>query len=224
MSMQTEIRELSLNFEWKEEDMKKLIGNQFKGLPIFPPQQDPYEFTMLLAEFLYLNPKVAVEIGSCQGFSTWYWINYMQKGGTVISIDDWFVACKVWDIDYNEWWQTWVPEGVTLKTIKANSQEDETRDQLTEYLASQNERFIDFLFIDGDHLYDGVKRDFDLYSPFVKPGGIIALHDISYMQKPLFIEVRQLWDEIVDAGYKTKKISSLKNPEVMGIGIIYIEE
>jgi hypothetical protein len=37
---------------------------------------------------------------------------------------------------------------------------------------------VDFLFIDGDHSYEGVKKDFEMYSPLVKSGGLIAFHDI----------------------------------------------
>ncbi|MBA2461055.1 MAG: class I SAM-dependent methyltransferase [Actinobacteria bacterium] len=37
---------------------------------------------------------------------------------------------------------------------------------------------LDLLFIDGDHSYDGVKTDFDLYSPLVRTGGKIVFHDI----------------------------------------------
>jgi hypothetical protein len=36
---------------------------------------------------------------------------------------------------------------------------------------------IDFLFIDGDHSYEGVKLDFDLYSTLLSENGIIMLHD-----------------------------------------------
>lgn len=36
---------------------------------------------------------------------------------------------------------------------------------------------IDFLFIDGDHSYEGVKSDFDLYSKILSPKGLIVLHD-----------------------------------------------
>src|ERR1700693_191339 len=36
---------------------------------------------------------------------------------------------------------------------------------------------IDFLFIDGGHLYENVKADYLNYGPLVKPGGIIAWHD-----------------------------------------------
>ena len=37
---------------------------------------------------------------------------------------------------------------------------------------------LDFLYIDGNHEYEAVKRDLELYSSFVKKGGIIAGHDI----------------------------------------------
>jgi len=39
---------------------------------------------------------------------------------------------------------------------------------------------IEFLWIDGDHHYGEVKKDFDLWSPFVIDGGIIAFHDANH--------------------------------------------
>ncbi|CAN2046944.1 hypothetical protein GMMP1_370018 [Candidatus Magnetomoraceae bacterium gMMP-1] len=36
---------------------------------------------------------------------------------------------------------------------------------------------VDFLFIDGDHTYWGVRSDYFTYAPLVRPGGIVALHD-----------------------------------------------
>lgn len=36
---------------------------------------------------------------------------------------------------------------------------------------------IDVLFIDGDHTYEGVKLDFDLYSTILSPNGVIIIHD-----------------------------------------------
>jgi MMP 1-O-methyltransferase len=38
---------------------------------------------------------------------------------------------------------------------------------------------IDVLFVDASHDYGRVHRDFSLWSPFVKLGGIVALHDVS---------------------------------------------
>jgi hypothetical protein len=36
---------------------------------------------------------------------------------------------------------------------------------------------LDVVFIDGDHSYEGVKKDFDLYSKILTQNGIIILHD-----------------------------------------------
>lgn len=37
---------------------------------------------------------------------------------------------------------------------------------------------IRLLFIDGDHSYEVSKQDFELWSPYVVPDGLIAFHDI----------------------------------------------
>ena len=36
---------------------------------------------------------------------------------------------------------------------------------------------IDYLHIDGDHSYEGVKKDFELYSKIMSENGIITIHD-----------------------------------------------
>lgn len=36
---------------------------------------------------------------------------------------------------------------------------------------------VDFLFLDGDHSYEGIKADFENYWPMVRPGGMAAFHD-----------------------------------------------
>lgn len=40
---------------------------------------------------------------------------------------------------------------------------------------------IELLFIDGDHRYNYVKLDFDLWEPLLVKGGIIAMHDSAYI-------------------------------------------
>ena len=37
---------------------------------------------------------------------------------------------------------------------------------------------IDFLFLDGNHEYAATLRDFEEWSPLLRPGGSIALHDV----------------------------------------------
>jgi predicted O-methyltransferase YrrM len=36
---------------------------------------------------------------------------------------------------------------------------------------------IDLIFIDGDHSFDGLARDWRAWSPLVAPGGVVCLHD-----------------------------------------------
>jgi len=38
---------------------------------------------------------------------------------------------------------------------------------------------LDFIYIDGNHSYDFVKKDIELYYPLVKEGGVIGGHDFS---------------------------------------------
>ncbi len=46
---------------------------------------------------------------------------------------------------------------------------------------------IDILFIDGDHSYDGVKKDFDLYSTILSEKGIIIIHDTDSEYEETFV-------------------------------------
>lgn len=50
---------------------------------------------------------------------------------------------------------------------------------------------IDLLFIDADHSYQAVRRDWDDWSPYVKAGGIIALHDSRTLKYPGVLKLVQ---------------------------------
>ena len=43
--------------------------------------------------------------------------------------------------------------------------------------ALTGEHAVDFVFIDGDHSYDGLRNDWEIWSELVAPGGFVALHD-----------------------------------------------
>ena len=48
---------------------------------------------------------------------------------------------------------------------------------------------IDLLHIDADHTFDGVKKDFDLYSKIMNKGGIITIHDTDKHYVDNFVEI-----------------------------------
>lgn len=59
---------------------------------------------------------------------------------------------------------------------------------------------FDFIFIDGDHTYEGVRQDFLDYSHLAKKGSIIVFHDItdSKRHRDRNVNVAQFWNEIKD--------------------------
>jgi predicted O-methyltransferase YrrM len=67
---------------------------------------------------------------------------------------------------------------------------------------------FDFIFIDGDHSYDGVKSDYEKYKQFLAPDGHIGFHDIinSDQNKKNNINVDILWNDIKKFYKKTKGI------------------
>lgn len=56
-------------------------------------------------------------------------------------------------------------------------------------------RPIRFLLIDADHSYEGVKRDFELWSPLVAPGGLIVFHDYLMPEVARFVD-----EQVADDG------------------------
>lgn len=93
--------------------------------------------------------------------------------------------------------------------VNADSTLESTRDTVLEHLDGEP---LDFLFIDGDHSLPGVTRDFELYSPLVKKGGLIALHDTAKPQPqvaghdviPLWLELKERYPyvEIFDSAFE----------------------
>jgi predicted O-methyltransferase YrrM len=62
-----------------------------------------------------------------------------------------------------------------IVVIKGSMHDPKIFDDIKKILGNYK---IDFLFHDVDHSYEGVKKDFEMYSPLVRKGGIIAFHNI----------------------------------------------
>lgn len=57
---------------------------------------------------------------------------------------------------------------------------------------------LDFVFIDGDHSYDGTKTDIVLWLPKIKKGGWIGGHDYHHEKRPDFNGVDNAVDEMFE--------------------------
>jgi len=182
------------------------------------PTQKEYEIRALAGIYSRIAPKRrVVEIGTQRGYSLRFWLELAQPGATIVAIDWW--NKKEMAEDPRPTWESWVPEGVNFHSIIGDSHHDKTREVLLRLVYE-----IDFLFIDGDHTYEGVTQDWHMYGPLVRPGGVIAFHDLITPDFSPHIGVGKLWREIQRAGYKTIELYAQPESEQKwgGIGVVFV--
>jgi len=131
-----------------------------------------------------------VEIGTARGGSLFVWSRSNPNAELIVSIERPFRGG--YDNRRAKLYTEFIVDGPRsrMALIRGNSHDEATLRQLREVL---HDRLIDFLFIDGDHAYDGVRRDFEMYSPLVKPDGLIGFHDIA---NPKYPGVPRFWEEV----------------------------
>lgn len=97
--------------------------------------------------------------------------------------------------------------------VQADSHVDSTLKQVESILNGEK---LDLLFIDGDHSYEGVKKDFHMYKHLVKNGGIIGIHDINKMEDDPTCTVYKFWEELEGNKYEMNCKCSWAKPTVVG--------
>jgi cephalosporin hydroxylase len=107
--------------------------------------------------------------------------------------------------------------GQQLHLIRGDSHRQETKERVLRVLDSE---LLDYLFLDGDHTYEGVRRDFEMYAPLVRGGGMIALHDIAVHNRDRECQVDKFWSEVKNQ-YRHQEI--VENPKQgwAGLGILW---
>ena len=198
-------------------DIKARPHDQAKG--IVPVAQNAWELEELAREYSIIRPQAVMEIGSQHGGTL---RRFMQES-FVADIETVFVSVdtgpKSWhppqDFDVSIWHEWAEQFRCKLHIVQANSHEIST---LQEVKDIRNE--YDFIFVDGDHSYEGAMQDFEMYGPLVRKGGIMAFHDIATPDFSPHIQVWQAWREIQAAGYKTREIRA--NGPFGGIGVVYL--
>lgn len=137
--------------------------------------QNPTEFG-LFADFIRSRePEHILEIGSFYGGTLYEWAQLLPE--LLVSID--LIVPEGWPqhegvLAARATWREWMPGAVEFHDIQGDSSDERIIGECDDALSG---RLFDFAFIDGDHTYEGVRADYDNYSPFVREGGIIAFHD-----------------------------------------------
>ena len=112
-------------------------------------------------------------------------------------------------------WSHYMMYGEDFKLFIADSQTVETRDKVKEFCP-----LYDLIFIDGDHSYEGVKRDFELYKELLSPRGYIVFHDID--PEHVFRDgpggqVYKFWQDL-DYGSKTNIVTIKSSGKITCFG------
>jgi len=183
------------------------------------PMQIREEIIELLKILSKRKPKVILEIRTANGGTLFLFSRVVSEDATIISVD---LPGGRFGSGYPDWkvplYKAFALPTQDIHLIRANSHDPETLETIKEIL---NGRKVDFLFIDGDHSYEGVKADFKMYSPLVNNGGLIAFHDIVPGPEENVGGVPRFWEGIKKK-YKYREIVKRFDQGGWGIGILEV--
>jgi predicted O-methyltransferase YrrM len=213
------VRIKRLNRDCTLDELLNFTFNDCAGL--IKPLQVQSEVRELLEVTNRMKPKVILEIGTANGGTLFLFSRVASDDAIIISID---LPGGTFGGGYPAWktplYKSFALPGQKIHLLRSDSH---ARDTLEQTKAILNGREIDFLFIDGDHTYEGVKTDFQMYSPLVGKQGIIAFHDIVPGGWENVGGVPQFWDEL-KAYYRDKEreIVQDRSQGGFGIGLLYV--
>lgn len=222
--------ENKFNNSWTEAEKTDFIGSVNKGY-IYPSanrnlgleSSSGIEYLKTL-EFLHdKNLKNGfIEIGSAWGASFHFWGSLIL--GTKISVDiPYGMNVKGGGVDpwppelthdvFERRLQKWEDNFSDIYSVVGYSYADKTIEAVEKILDGKK---VSFLYIDAEHTYDGVKKDYEMYNKFVEKGGYIGFHDI---QIELPKNMAGFWREIsAEFGDKAHVMEGKKEK----IGIIQV--
>jgi predicted O-methyltransferase YrrM len=171
--------------------LTNFMFDRFAGL--IRPAQIRSEITSLANIVRDLRPKAVIEIGTAKGGTLFLFSRLADPCATLVSID---LPGGEFGGGYPTWkarlYRSFCLPQQTMHLLRADSSAIITIENVKSILG---ETPVDFLFIDGNHTYEGVKKDFELYSPFVRKGGLIAFHDIAVHPPESRCNVDKFWKE-----------------------------
>jgi cephalosporin hydroxylase len=153
-----------------------------------------------------LKPRVIVEIGCDRGGTLYAWRQLCNRVyGITLPVNDWTSGGQ---------------EGYPLDShgaivLKADSHDPASRHWLVKQLRGA---WIDVLHIDGDHSYVGVRADYAEYSPLVRSGGLVLIHDVLNIRDPR-VDVPRFWAEIGGRG----RVIAQRTGVPLGFGVLEME-
>ena len=183
---------------------------------LIKPAQIKSEIDSLLKLLKKEKPKRMLEIGTGKGGTLLLFSSVLPKRAKIITVD---MRGGAFGAGYPYWMipllKSYKQKNQELFLVQSDSHRKETLRKIEKLLGKDK---LDFLFIDGDHSYYGVERDFSLYHRLVKKGGLIAMHDINANVNGC--GTIQFWDEL-KKNYPDN-IEIIDGPNGYGIGVLRV--
>jgi predicted O-methyltransferase YrrM len=158
-----------------------------------------------------------LEIGTAQGGNFWMLCNVASPTCTLISLDlppDARISGGT-KVAINL--APHCRHSQLIHQILGDSHQSEVCEKVESILAG---RKLDLLFIDGDHTYDGVRKDYEMYAPLVAEGGLIAFHDIVHTEWAN-CNVDRFWRELtINKDCQRIEMIDPSGPAMGGIGVL----
>jgi predicted O-methyltransferase YrrM len=204
-----------------DELISRMVDRPGGPAQIVSSMQHPGEIAGLLELVRALRPRIVVEIGSASGGTLFLLTRVAAPDALLVSIDlpggRWGGGYQLWRVPL---YRAFARDRQRIVLLRADSRAPRTAGRLVDILDGKP---IDLLFIDGDHSYAGVKADFGAYAPLVRPGGIVALHDIVADPDQPEVEVARFWGEI-SARLPSRQLVERPNQRSYGLGVITVPE
>jgi predicted O-methyltransferase YrrM len=192
------------------EDCVDFAASRFRGLIV--PQQQREEFLDVLHLLAERRPRTVLEIGTATGGGLFCFTRVASDDALLVSVD--------LPSGYRRYrtplYRAFARGRQRIHLVRADSHDARTLSTVSRMLG---DRPLDFLFIDGDHTYEGVKRDFEMYGPLVTEGGVIGFHDINLGDHLFGGGSKAFWREIRDR-YRSMEFIRDPSVEQFGTGLL----
>lgn len=182
-------------------------------------RQNPHEIEACYRAVIELRPATVVEIGTNLGGTFYLWAQAAREDALLVSMDleggDYgggYPDCRA------SLYQAFAREGQRVELLRGDSHSPRMAERLDRVLDG---RAIDFLFIDGDHSYAGVRQDLLSYGPRVRPGGWIGFHDTVPRTDGEDIQVDALWRRLEER-YPCREFTGPPGSRAIGIGLLEV--
>jgi predicted O-methyltransferase YrrM len=145
------------------------------GLGVIPPRSMHHPAEAALLGRLAGTARRAVEIGVYEGASGAVLARALPPGGELHLVDPFGLQSSA--LRPGQRGTAWASRLVVARAARRRNVRCVWHRTYSHDLGPRWSLPIDLLFIDGDHSEEAVRRDWDLFSPYVRPGGHVAFHD-----------------------------------------------